>query len=158
MNWSDWLLASFAGTIVLTTFAAAMQWLRLTRMNFLFILGTMFVPNRDRAYVVGLAIHFLNGWMLGLLYIALFHTWGLATWWTGLTIGIFHAAFVLLVVMPILPGVHPRMASLHQGPTPTRLLEPPGFLALHYGIQTPVALLVSHMAFGVVLGSLYGGR
>ncbi|MGZ3457893.1 MAG: hypothetical protein ACXU86_05230 [Archangium sp.] len=59
------------------------------------------------------------------------------------------------MVLPVLPAVHPRMASESQGPTEVRLLEPPGFLGLHYGPRTPLTTLVAHLAFGVLLGALY---
>ena len=38
---------------------------------------------------------------------------------------------------------------------PTRLLEPPGFLALHYGVRTPISVMVSHVVFGAMLGTFY---
>jgi hypothetical protein len=69
--------------------------------------------------------------------------------------GLAHAAFVLIVVLPLLPGGHPRMASDHHGPDPTHLLEPPGFLAMNYGYQTPLATVISHLAYGMVLGAFY---
>jgi len=31
-------------------------------------------------------------------------------------IGLIHSAVVLLVLVPLLPSIHPRMASVHQGP------------------------------------------
>ncbi len=46
-------------------------------------------------------------------------------------------------------------ASEQQGPTVMRQLEPPGFLALNYGYQTPVSVLIAHLAYGVILGSFY---
>jgi len=36
-----------------------------------------------------------------------------------------------------------------------RQLEPPGFLGLHYGIQTPISIVLAHVAFGAVLGGFY---
>ena len=43
----------------------------------------------------------------------------------------------------------------NQGPTLMRQLEPPGFLALNYGLQTPIAVVITHIIFGIVLGSFY---
>jgi hypothetical protein len=62
---------------------------------------------------------------------------------------------VLVTVMPLLPGLHPRMASEQRGPTPTRQLEPPGFLALNYGYRTPLSVLLAHLAYGTILGTFY---
>jgi hypothetical protein len=60
-----------------------------------------------------------------------------------------------MAVMPILPGLHPRMASEHRGPEPTARLEPPGFMALNYGSSTPLLTLVAHVFYGAVLGAFY---
>ena len=40
-------------------------------------------------------------------------------------------------------------------PSRRQLLEPPGFLALHYGYQTPLTVLVSHVVYGMILGAFY---
>lgn len=69
--------------------------------------------------------------------------------------GLVHASFVLTVGVLLLPAMHPRMANEQYGPTVVRQLEPPGFLALHYGIQTPISVLIAHILFGVILGGFY---
>jgi hypothetical protein len=155
MNWECWLLWGFVGTVVLTTILSGSQGLGMTRMNIPYLLGTMFTPSRDRAKLIGVCIHLLNGWLFSLLYIAAFHLLGMATWWLGAFIGLVHASFVLTVAMPILPSLHPRMANEQYGPTVVRQLEPPGFLALHYGIQTPISVLLAHVVFGAILGGFY---
>ena len=65
------------------------------------------------------------------------------------------AIFVLAVALPILPALHSRMANEQYGPTVVRQLEPPGFFGLHYGIRTPISVLVAHIIFGVILGAFY---
>jgi hypothetical protein len=50
------------------------------------------------------------------------------------------------------------MATEEKGPTVTRQLEPPGFLALNYGYQTPVSVVVAHLIYGAVLGAFYTVR
>ena len=119
------------------------------------MLGTMFTPSRDRAKLIGFVIHLIDGWAFSLFYVLLFQAWGVVSWWRGALIGVVHAAFVLTVVMRLLPGLHPRMASEQQGPTVMRQLEPPGFLALNYGIQTPVSVVIAHVVFGIILGAFY---
>jgi hypothetical protein len=47
------------------------------------------------------------------------------------------------------------MANEQYGPTVVRQLEPPGFLGLHYGIRTPLTVLVAHVIFGIILGTFY---
>jgi hypothetical protein len=155
MSVTSWLLWGFVGTVVLTTIMAGSQTLGLTRMNIPYLLGTMFTANRDRAKVIGVGMHLVLGWLFALLYAAAFYAWGAAGWWRGALIGLVHSAFLLVVGMPILPGIHPRMASENQGPTANRQLEPPGPLALHYGVQTPVSVVLAHVIYGAVLGAFY---
>lgn len=155
MNVFHWALWGFVGTIVLSTMEATSEGLGHTRMNIPLMLGTMFTPNRDRAKVIGLAMHLVNGWVFALLYIATFHILGRATFWIGGAIGFLHALFVLTVGMRVLPGMHPRMASEQHGPSVARQLEPPGFLALNYGVRTPLAVVISHVVFGMILGGFY---
>jgi uncharacterized membrane protein YagU involved in acid resistance len=158
MNWGSWIIWGFAATIVLTTISAVTQGLGLTRMNIPYMLGTMFTPDRDRARLYGFGVHMLAGWVFSFIYVLIFHALGEAGWWRGLLLGLIHAFFVLVVVMGLLPGVHPRMASEQHGPAAQNMLEPPGFLALHYGVQTPVAILLSHAVFGIILGTFYRVR
>jgi hypothetical protein len=155
MNLGSWLLWGFTATIVLTTISAAAQGLGLTRMNLPYMLGTIFTPDRDRAKLYGFGVHVAAGWLFSLGYVLVFQSFGVAGWWRGALLGLLHAFFVLVVVMGLLPGLHPRMASEQQGPAAQNMLEPPGFLALHYGLQTPLAILLSHVVFGAILGAFY---
>jgi uncharacterized membrane protein YagU involved in acid resistance len=155
MNIGSWLLWGFVATLLLTVFLVATQELRFTRVNIPYVLGTMFTPNRSRAKLVGALVHMVNGYFFSAFYVAAFEAWGAAGWWRGAAIGAVHAVGVLTLGMPLLPGIHPRMASEHAGPTMHRQLEPPGFLALHYGRRTPVSILAAHVLFGVVLGTFY---
>ena len=157
MNLGAWLSWGLFSTLVLTAIMAGAQGLRLTRMSLPYMLGTIFTPGRDRAKLIGFGVHVLNGWLFALLYIAAFHLLHQASWWIGALFGFAHGAIVLTTGMRLLPGLHPRMASEQQGPTVTRQLEPPGFLALNYGVQTPVFLLAAHVFFGALLGALYNG-
>jgi uncharacterized membrane protein YagU involved in acid resistance len=155
MNWASWLIWGFAATVVLTICLSVSQGLKLTRINITLLLGTMFVSNRDKAKWIGIFIHLLNGMVFSFVYVAAFHVWGQATWQRGAIIGLIHSLFVLSVALPNLPGIHPRMAGEHSGPTVTRQLEPPGFWCLHYGIQTPVVIILAHILFGIILGYFY---
>lgn len=148
----NWLLWGFVGTVVLTTILALSQGMGMTRMNIPYLLGTMFTPSRDRAKWIGSIVHLLNGWIFALLYLAVFHSLHQVSWWLGGIIGFVHGMFVLTVMLPALSTFHPRMANEQYGPDVARQLEPPGFLALHYGIRTPISVLVAHVIFGAILG------
>lgn len=145
-------LWGLAATALLTTLLRAAQALRWTRMDIPFLLGTMFTADREKAKALGVVVHFLNGWAFAWLYAAFFRALGGATVPWGMAVGAAHALFVLAAVIPALPSAHPRMASEAMGPEPTRMLEPPGFLALNYGVQTPAATVLAHLLYGGVLG------
>lgn len=155
VNWSSYLLWGFLSTLGLTGGMYSAQALGLSRMSIPFMLGAALTENRGRAKVIGLLAHFLNGLAFAFLYCWGFEDLGRATWWMGAAGGLFHSLVVLTVAMPFLPYVHPNMASDRHGPTPTRWLEPPGFMALNYGRRTPVVTIVSHVLYGAVLGSFY---
>ena len=155
MNFGSWLLWGFAATIVLTTISAGAQGLGLTRMNLPFMLGTIFTPDRDKATLYGFGVHMAIGWLFSLVYVAAFQSLGSAGWWRGVIIGLIHGVFVLVVLVSLLPALHSRMANEQHGPEAHNMLEPPGFLALHYGVQTPLTILFSHAVFGAILGAFY---
>jgi hypothetical protein len=154
VNWPSALLAGFVGTLLLTTLEAGAQQLHLSRMSLPYLLGTAFTGSRDRAKVIGFFAHLINGQLFALLYVAIFHATGQGGAVRGAILGVIHAAVVLLVVVPLLPSIHPRMASAHQGPTSLRQIEPPGPCALHYGLSTPVSVVLAHVVFGAVVGAL----
>ena len=155
MNLPSILLWGFAATIVLTTLTIAGQSLGLTRIDMPFIVGTMLTPDRDRAKFLGVVVHLINGWLFAFVYALFFENLHAPTMWGGAVIGLVQGIFVVTVLLPTLPGVHPRMVSEFRGPEPTRLLEPPGFLAVNYGRNTPLVLLFAHGVYGSILGGFY---
>jgi uncharacterized membrane protein YagU involved in acid resistance len=155
VNPGSWALWGFVGTVVLTIGLAASQRFGVTRMNIPYMLGVMFTPNRDRAKVLGVLVHFVNGWLFSLLYVAAFESWQRTGVLFGAAIGLVHGLFALSIVLPFLPGIHPRMASESRGPEVVEQLEPPGFFALNYGVQTPASVIVTHVSFGAIIGAFY---
>jgi hypothetical protein len=155
MNWSSIILWGFVATIILTTAMEAAQGLGMSRISIPFLVGTMFTTDRNRASVIGFVVHFVNGWLFALLYALAFESWHRATWWLGAGIGAIHGLIVLVGFIPLLPALHPRMASELRGPEPTHELEPPGFMGLHYGRRTPIITMVAHIAYGAIIGAFY---
>ena len=49
------------------------------------------------------------------------------------------------------------MMSDYDHPRSDRAIEPPGFLGMHYGKQTPVIALIAHTIYGAVLGGTLPG-
>jgi hypothetical protein len=64
----------------------------------------------------------------------------------------------LAVFVPLVAGVHPRMASSRAGLSSTAALEPPGLFGINYGVATPLVAVAAHLAYGLVLGLLLGAR
>lgn len=149
------LLWGLFATGVLTLVMTGAQQLGWSRMSLPFMIGTMFTDRRGPAIVAGSVAHLLFGLAFASLYALVFESWGEGSWLRGLLLGLYHGLFILVVVLHYLPNVHPRMASKHHGPTPTRELEPPGALGLHYGRRTPLIALAAHLAYGAILGAFY---
>ena len=156
-SWASHLIGGVGGTILLTTLMSSARGLKLTRISIPFLLGTFFTSNRDKAQWIGILVHLLNGYLLVFIYFGTFLVHPVKSYWVfGALIGLVHGFFVLSVGMSLLPSIHPRMASERRGLTPTRLLEPPGFLALHYGAGTPLVTLFAHVLYGAALGVCFG--
>jgi hypothetical protein len=71
----------------------------------------------------------------------------------GALFGLVHALFAgSALVNILLPVVHPRMGTGFTPAGSAPLLEPPGFLLLHYGRQTPLVTIIAHMVYGAIVG------
>lgn len=152
------LAGGFVGTIVLTSGLRVAQELGWTRMDIPLLLGTVFTDDRDRATVIGVAVHFLNGLLFALGYYAIFSAVDQAGWLFGAALGVVHAALAggVLVTL-LLPAVHPRMGTPWSDAEETPLLEPPGFLLVNYGRRTALWTLIGHVAYGAIVGGFAAG-
>lgn len=154
MDWAGWALFGLVATAALTATLIGAQLAGLTRLDLPLVLGTLVTEDPDRARVVGFFLHLGAGQGFALGYAATFALLDRATWWIGALLGMLHVGVALTVLLPLIPGVHPRMASQRAGPASTAMLEPPGLLALNYGVQTPAVAAVVHVMYGIVLGLL----
>jgi hypothetical protein len=154
VDWAGWALFGLVATAVLTATMIVAQLLGWTRLDLPLVLGTMVTDDPDRARVVGFFMHLAVGEGFALGYAAAFALLDTATWWLGGALGLVHVAVALTILLPLLPGVHPRMASERAGPSSIAVLEPPGLLGLNYGAETPAVAIGAHLAFGVALGVL----
>jgi hypothetical protein len=147
------IAGGFAGTLVLTTALRAGNELNLTRIDLPFLLGTAFSTDRTRAKAIGYVLHFLAGIGFALVYYLIFLALGQSGWWLGAAFGVAHAFFSgTALVSTLLPLVHPHMGTPSTAAPSVALLEPPGFMMLNYGLQTPLVSLVAHIAYGAVVG------
>jgi hypothetical protein len=152
------LAGGAVGSVVVAGVLRLAQELGVTRMDIPLLLGTIFTENRRTASVVGYLLHVANGLLFALLYVAVFAAVGHAGWPFGLALGAVHAFFVGGgLVNELLPAVHPRMGTVWSDAEETPLLEPPGFMLVNYGRSTVVVTLVSHLAFGAIVGAFAAG-
>ncbi|MDQ4098627.1 MAG: hypothetical protein M3144_12265 [Actinomycetota bacterium] len=158
MDWGGWAVFGLLATAALTAVLILAQLGGFTRMDLPMMLGTLVVDDPDRARVVGFVIHLGIGQLFALGYGLVFALVDRACWVLGAALGILHALVALTVLVPLLPGIHPRMASTRAGPATGPGLEPPGLLGLSYGRQTVVVAVVAHLAYGLVLGLLLDPR
>lgn len=154
MDWAGWALFGLVATTSLTVVMIVAQLAGRTRLDLPLLLGTLVTEDPDRARVAGFFIHLAIGQGFALGYAASFALLGRATWWSGGLFGLLHATVALTVLVPLLEGIHPRMASHRAGPASRAMLEPPGLLGLNYGATTPVVAVVAHLAYGIALGIL----
>jgi hypothetical protein len=139
-------------TALMTTILEASQGLGFSRLSLPFLVGTFFTARRSLAHVIGYVVYLLGGWLFALIYLGLFVSIGDGNWWMGLLLGIGHGIVLLVTILPLIPYVHPRMATEYDGPARSHRLEPPGFIGLNYGWRTPIAIMIGIAAYGAVLG------
>jgi hypothetical protein len=141
------------GTLVLTTMLRAASELGLTRMDIPFLLGTAVTEDRVRAKAAGYALHFVFGLLFGLAYYAVFLVLDESGVLLGALLGFVHALFAgSALVNVLLPVVHPRMGTGFDATGSSPLVEPPGFLLLNYGRQTPLVTVMAHIVYGAIVG------
>ncbi len=148
------LAGGFAGTVVLTTVLRTASEVHLTRMDLPFLLGTAVTANRARAKAIGYLAHFIMGFLFALGYYGLFRAVGRHDWWLGAYFGLAQGVFAGTVLINVLlPLVHPRMGTPLSDAGAVALLEPPGFMARNYGMQTPAVSLLAHIAYGTIIAT-----
>jgi hypothetical protein len=147
------LVGGVVGTLVLTTVLRAASELGLTRMDIPFLLGTAVTEDRVRAKAAGYALHFVFGLLFALAYWVVFVVLDESGVILGAVLGLVHALFAAsALVNVLLPVVHPRMGTGFTAAGSAPLLEPPGFLLLNYGRQTPLMTVIAHIAYGAIVG------
>ncbi len=147
------LAGGFVGTVILTSAMRAATAFKLTRIDLPFLLGTLFSADRRKAKAIGYLLHFSFGLLFSLIYYAVFTAINHAGFLLGGLFGAVHALFSGTALVGILlPAVHPRMANDLTAAQASPLLEPPGFMLLNYGRQTPLVAVAAHIIYGAVVG------
>ena len=145
------LLWALVATALMTTVLQGSQGLGWSRLSLPFLFGTVVTADRGRAVLVGSLMYLAGGWAFAVLYFFIFASLGRTTWWLGAVVGALHGLF-LLVSLPAMAQLHPRVASEYDAPASEPKLEPPGFMGLNYGYRTPLTTLFAQVVYGAVLG------
>lgn len=125
----------------------------MTRMNFLEVLGTMFVPggSKKAVYGIGLTIHLMMSAAFGIAHAALLQAIGVTSIGQGaawdLAIGAGHGLVVVAVLPMILTLMHPLVRN--------HAMDRPGVALTGFGSGTPIGSLMAHAVFGLVTGAVY---
>jgi hypothetical protein len=154
VDWAGWAIFGFVGTVVLAGVMVFAQLAGLTRMDLPLMLGTMLTSSIERARVIGVFMHLAAGQGFALLYAVAFWRLGRSGVLLGAAFGLVHGLAALTLIVPFLPGIHPRMSSERSGPGVDAVLEPPGLFGLNFGTPTPIVTLFAHVLFGITLGVL----
>jgi hypothetical protein len=154
-EWQHIAVWALMATVTMTTVLHGSTGIGLTRLSLPFLIGTMLTGNRSRASIAGFVIYLIGGWAFALVYFLIMFAIGTVSWWLGALIGLVHALFLLVVVLPLLPYVHPRMATEYDGPGTMYRLEPPGFMGMNYGYRTPLTTVAGQVLYGLILGAAF---
>lgn len=142
------------GTVVLTAIVFAGRQLKLTRVDYGCLLGEIFLPPGRRAHLLGLAMHFFNGIMFGLVYMALLTWLGLppVTHVTpggqlmgmllGGVLGLYHF-FIQVPLAGVAMSMHPRVRR-------GEIADPVG--PLFFSFTEHLVTLLGHIGYGAALG------
>jgi len=149
------IAGGFVGTLVMTTIMRGASEFGLTRMDLALLLGTTVSDNRRKARAVGYVFHFLIGLGFALAYGGFFAIIGRSGWMLGALLGALQAVFTgTVLVNVLLPVVHPRIGTPETAASEIALIEPPGFLMRNYGRRSFFVVLVAHIMYGAVVGSV----
>ncbi len=154
-HWQAVLFWGLVATGAMSTAQEGAQLMGFSRMSLPFLFGAFVTADRHRAIVLGYFLYLLGGWLFALVYALALQGLGTSAWWVGLVIGFCHGAFLVAVLLPLLPYIHPRLASEYDGPSALRRLEPPGPFGLNYGRATPATTILSQTVYGLVFALGY---
>ncbi len=154
-HWDRILLWGGLATVVMTTVLEGAQLVGLSRLSLPFLFGTVVTGNRRKAEFYGYILYMAGAWLFAIVYALLLESlW--PAWWIGLVAGTVHGLFLIVVFLPLLAQVHPRIATRYEGPSARRRLEPPGPAGLNYGRMTPVSTVLAQALYGLIFAIGYG--
>ncbi len=147
------ILAGLVGAVAMLMVIYGGRAMGMTSMDLLRTLGTMLSPRgaNGTVYGIGLMMHLMMGAAFGLVHAGLLHaadptSEGAATG-LGALFGLGHGVMVAFMMPVMLTMAHPLVRS---GDITT-----PGVAMTGFGKMTPIGIVMSHIAFGLVAGGIY---
>lgn len=147
------ILAGLVGAVAMLVVIYGGKAMGMTRMDLLKTLGTMAVPKAasNVVYAVGATMHLMMGAVFGLVHAGLLHavdpTSDGAAIGFGALFGGIHGVMVAFMMPIMLTMMHPLVRS---GDVPA-----PGVAMTGFGSKTPIGIVMAHIAFAIVAGSIY---
>jgi hypothetical protein len=133
----DAIIAGSTGRMAMLLLIYGAPLIRLPRIDVVSMLGSLAAPNKQDAVTLGGAIHFSMGILFAIIYAVLWSIGiGSPTWWWGIIFGAIHGILVIVLLFVI----------LHRHPQ---------FSASFTGFPVMVAIMLDHIAFGVVVALVY---
>ena len=148
MDWGNIVFAGLIATAVMTMLMYAGRAMGM-QMDMPRMLGLMFAGpgNGGVVYGLGLMVHLMMGIAFAVGYALLFETFGVnANWLWGAAFGTAHGA-IAGMAMVMMPAMHPRMGD-------GDVLTAPGPFGVNYGSMVPIGIIMLHVVFGVIVGSI----
>jgi hypothetical protein len=133
----DAIIAGSTGRMAMLLLIYGAPLIRLPRIDVVSMLGSLAAPNKQDAVTLGGAIHFSMGILFAIIYAALWSIGiGSPTWWWGIIFGAIHGILVIVLLFVILRR-HPQLSTSFTG------------------FPVMVAIMLDHIAFGVVVALVY---
>lgn len=154
----NFISAFFAGVIsglVMTILLAFARLIGLTMLNVEMALGSMLTEVLSLStWFLGLGVHLVISGLIACLYaIGFEYLLSRANWIMGAGLAVIHLILGGLF-LGTLGDWHPLMVPPPL-PAPAGYLMAPGIFALNFGQFTAIALVVVHLIFGAMVGSIY---
>jgi uncharacterized membrane protein YagU involved in acid resistance len=148
MDWRSAIVAGVVATAVMTILMYLGKVMGMP-MDMPRMLGLMVVGPRSGAVTIfGLVAHVMMGVVFAIIYVLLFNLFGIApSWQRGAIFGAVHGVLAGLA-FGMMPALHPRMGDGEELPTP-------GLFGRNLGAVVPIAIIVLHVVFGMVVGGVY---
>ncbi len=118
-------------------------------MNILHMLGTMMLKDSGMVYVMGGAMHLINGIIFAIIHAAIYAAFGIESnlilW--GLVLGAVHWA-VAGMAMGMMPMMH---SGIKDG-----MIDAPSAFVMSLPMMNRMGFLIVHLIFGLLVGVFYG--